>query len=144
MFLVDVNILVYAANRQDPHHEKAVGWLEVALAGPGQTVGLPWSSLLGYMRIVTNPRLFKVPSPSPDAWAVIEDWLQRPAAWTPLPGPRHIAHLERQMREVRPTANLVPDAELAALATQHALTVVTADQGFARFADIKVLNPLAN
>lgn len=144
MYLVDVNILVYAANRQDPHHEKAAGWLDEALEGPGQTVGLPWSSLLGYMRIVTNPRLFKAPSPSLEAWAVVEDWLQRPAAWTPLPGPRHIGHLERQIREVRPTGKLVPDAEVAALAMQHALTVVTADRGFAQFTDVKVLNPLAD
>ncbi len=132
MYLVDVNILVYAMSERDPHHEKAAGWLDEALEGPGQTVGLPWSS----------PRLYQDAPCRFDGVAVFEDQLiARPHGFPP---PRHIAHLERQIREVRPTGKLVPDAEVAALATQHALTVVTADRGFAQFTDVKVLNPLAN
>src|SRR6266568_5070602 len=48
-------------------------------------------------------------------------------------GPRHRVHLERQLREGDATSRLVSDAHLAALATEHALTVVTADRDFGRF-----------
>jgi predicted nucleic acid-binding protein len=42
-----------------------------------------------------------------------------------------------------PAGNLIPDAHLAALAIQHGLTVCSADTDFARFSEIRWLNPLA-
>jgi len=47
------------------------------------------------------------------------------------------------MATVRPTANLVPDAHLAALAVEHGLTVASADADFGRFADVRWHNPIA-
>jgi toxin-antitoxin system PIN domain toxin len=144
MFLVDANILLYAANDQSPQHEKAVDWLGHALEGPSQTVGLPWVSLLAYLRIGSNPRFYRTPPSPQEILEVVDDWLERPAAWIPAPGPRHRAHLERQVREGAVTSRLVTDAHLAALATEHALTVVTADRDFGRFGSVKSLNPLAD
>ena len=144
MYLVDANILIYAANDQSPLHKKANEWLEAALDGPGQTVGLPWMSLLAYLRVATNPRLYAVPPSPADVLGVIDDWVERPAAWIPAPGPRHRAHLERQLQEGLASGKLVTDAHLAALAYEHALTVVTADRDFARFPSVRSLNPLAS
>jgi toxin-antitoxin system PIN domain toxin len=144
MYLIDANILIYAMSERDPHHEKAVAWFADALEGPSQTVGLPWPCLVACLRVATNPRLYPTPRAASDVVAVIEDWLDRPAAWIPAPGPRHIAHLGRQLRESRASGNVVSDAHLAALATEHALTVVTADRDFGRFESVKSLNPLAN
>jgi predicted nucleic acid-binding protein len=39
--------------------------------------------------------------------------------------------------------NLVPDAQLAALALEHGLTVCSADTDFARFGEVRWENPLA-
>ncbi|MFW5894031.1 MAG: hypothetical protein ACOCUY_02745 [Verrucomicrobiota bacterium] len=41
------------------------------------------------------------------------------------------------------SANLVPDAHLAALAVEHGLTLCSADGDFARFPDLRWRNPLA-
>ncbi len=144
MYLIDANILIYAANDQSPHHQKAVDWLGRAFEGPSQTVGLPWMSVLAYLRIASNARLYRTPPSPEDLLEVVDDWLERPAAWIPAPGPRHRVHLERQLREGDATSRLVSDAHLAALATEHALTVVTADRDFGRFESVKSLNPLAN
>jgi predicted nucleic acid-binding protein len=37
---------------------------------------------------------------------------------------------------------LVPDAQLAALAIEHGVPVVSADGDFARFAELRWINPL--
>ena len=42
------------------------------------------------------------------------------------------------------TANLVPDAMLAALAVEHGLVVMSADTDFARFSTVRWENPIAN
>ncbi len=47
------------------------------------------------------------------------------------------------MRGLHLTANLVGDAAVAALALEHGLQVVSADSDFARFPELRWLNPLA-
>ncbi len=76
------------------------------------------------------------------AWAGIADWLARPAAWVPVPGPRHQKLLSDVVHAVRPTGNLVPDAHLAALGQEHGLSVVSAGTDFAVLAGITWLNPI--
>jgi predicted nucleic acid-binding protein len=39
--------------------------------------------------------------------------------------------------------NLIPDAHLAALAIEHGVAVCSADTDFARFTDLRSVNPLA-
>ena len=46
------------------------------------------------------------------------------------------------MRRHGVTADLVPDARLAAVALEHGLTVCSADTDFARFPEIEWLNAL--
>jgi predicted nucleic acid-binding protein len=57
MILIDANILIYAHVPTLPHHEAARRWLEEQLNE--SRVGLPWPSLLAFMRLVTNPRIFE-------------------------------------------------------------------------------------
>jgi predicted nucleic acid-binding protein len=40
-------------------------------------------------------------------------------------------------------ANLIPDAQLAALAIEHGLTLYSADTDFARFRELRWENPLS-
>jgi predicted nucleic acid-binding protein len=42
------------------------------------------------------------------------------------------------------TSRLVPDADLAALAIEHGLTLCSSDGDFARFPELKWENPLAH
>jgi toxin-antitoxin system PIN domain toxin len=144
MYLVDANILVYSTDEGSEHHDAARDWLDEQTAGVPRSVGLPWPTLLAYLRLVTNPRMYSPPAAPADAWQRIEDWLSRPAAWIPVPGPLHRQTLAEIVQSYRPTGNLVPDAHLAALAREHGLTVVSTDTDFAKFSGINWLNPVAD
>ena len=65
-----------------------------------------------------------------------------PAAWIPRPTDAHAEVFGSLVRRHGVTADLVPDARLAALALEHGLTVCSADTDFARFPEIEWLNPL--
>jgi uncharacterized protein len=142
MYLVDVNILIYSTDQGAVHHKAAKSWLSRALAGPVQSVGLPWPNLLGFVRVATNPRIYSPPSPLDLAWRRVETFLSTPAAWIPGPGARHQQVLGQIIQDVKPTGNLISDAHLAALAVEHGLTVVSADSDFAKFTSVRWLNPL--
>ena len=67
MILVDADIIIYAHVSSFAQHPIARDWLDQQLNGSGP-VGLPWVSLLAFLRLVTNPRVFEHPEPIGDAW----------------------------------------------------------------------------
>ena len=142
MILVDANLLVYAANQSAPEHDAARSWLDERLGGTAR-VGLPWPSLLAFVRLVSNPAILRNPVTPGDAWRQVLDWLACEAAWLPLPGDRHRELLGELLALPFVTSRLVPDAHLAALAIEHGLTLCTTDGDFARFPRLKWENPLA-
>ncbi|MBI4862791.1 MAG: type II toxin-antitoxin system VapC family toxin [Candidatus Riflebacteria bacterium] len=142
MILVDANLLVYAHVSSFPQHEQARGWLDGRLNG-GAPVGLPWESLLAFLRLVTNPRVFDRPEPISAAWSQVEAWLSCPVAWIPQPTERHREVLAGLLAISGTRANLVPDAHLAALAQEHGLTLCSSDGDFARFKGLRWENPLS-
>lgn len=139
--IVDANILLHARNTEDPHHDAARRWIESALGGDTR-VGLPWSTLGAFLRIATNPRAFPDPLSPEAAWQQIDEWLDAPATWVPEPSPRFRQILGRLVREHHVQGPLVTDAQLAALAVDHGVTLVSTDADFARFPEICWLNPL--
>lgn len=142
MILVDANLLVYARVSSLPQHAAAQGWLDQQLNGTAR-VGLPWPSLLGFLRIVTNPRVFERPESIASAWRQVEAWLACPAVWIPLPTESHRTILGPLLTHLGGGANLVPDAHLAALAIEHGLALCSTDGDFGRFPGLKWVNPLA-
>jgi uncharacterized protein len=140
--LLDANLLLYAVHSRALHHRAAAAWLTEQLNGP-RRVGLPWQSLTAFLRISTHPRAFERPLDGPTAWQRVADWLKAPAAWVPQPGTEHAALLGQLIARHDVRGNLVPDAQLAALALEHGLTVCSADTDFARFTEIRWHNPLA-
>ena len=142
MILVDTNLLLYAHVRSFPQHDAARAWLDGQLSG-NTPVGLPWMSLLGFLRIVTNPRVFQRPAPMAQAWEQVSDWLDCDVAWVPQPTERHRDVLESLLGGTGIQANLVPDAHLAALAIEHGLTLFSTDSDFARFPKLRWRNPLS-
>ena len=141
--LVDANILLYAVDDHSPFHAASKEWLEGALSGP-RRVALPWQSLTGFLRIATNPRAMANPMGPGDAWAVVESWLDARNSWVPQPGRGHREILGRLVRDLHLSANLIPDAVLAALCVEHGLSIVSADSDFARFTELEWTNPVAN
>lgn len=142
MRLVDANILVYAFTTSFAHHERARAWLDEQLSA-AIPLGLPWPSLLAFVRLTTNQRLFERPVSVAAAWRQVEDWLGCEAVWVPSPTPRHGAILARLLGATGVRAEHVPDAHLAALALEHGLAVVSADTDFSRFPGVRLENPVA-
>jgi hypothetical protein len=104
---------------------------------------LAWPSLVAFLRLVTNPRVFERPASTRAAWQQVEEWLDCESVWVPAPTERHRQVLGRLLSEVSVRANLVPDAHLAALAIEHGLLLASTDGDFARFPGLRLDNPLA-
>ena len=141
--LIDANLLIYAVDATTPEHRKATQWLTRQLNGD-RRVGLPWESLIAFLRITTHARAMAQPLRPADAWRFIEDWLAVDLVWVPVATDRHGEVLAGLIERYRVSANLVPDAHVAALAIEHGLEVCSADTDFARFTEIRWRNPIAD
>jgi len=139
--LVDANILLYAVDTRSPFHPQAATWLSEQLNG-ARRVGFPWQSLVAFLRISTHPRASEKPLAAAIAARIVEDWLEPEIAWIPRPGPSHASVLTGLIRTYQLRGNLISDAHLAALAIEHGLTMCSADTDFARFAEVRWINPL--
>jgi toxin-antitoxin system PIN domain toxin len=142
VILVDVNILVHASHAESDQNAAAHDWLDRQLNGP-ERVGMPWPSLLGFLRIATNPRAFQSPLAMAVAWQQVMHWLASEMVWTPEPTERHAEVLGKLLALPAVHGNLVPDAHLAAIAIEHGLTLCSTDGDFARFPGLRWLNPIA-
>lgn len=141
MMLVDANLLIYAIDSDSPHNRAARGWLEELLSGDAW-VGLPWITVLAFLRITTHPAIMHRPLLPEAALAYVDEWLARPHVELVAPGEHHWPVFSNLLRANGTAGNLTSDAHIAALAIEHGATVVSADNDFQRFAGIRHLNPL--
>ena len=140
MKLLDVNLLVYATNRDVPEFGTVSAWFE-DLMNSGERVGMPWHSLVGFLRVSTQPGLRR-PLTMDLALQYVEEWLEWESVWTPTPTLEHGRILADLLRQF-PHSRTVPDAHLAALAIEHGLTLCSADADFKVFPSLRLHNPLA-
>ncbi|WP_126446655.1 type II toxin-antitoxin system VapC family toxin [Sulfuricystis multivorans] len=145
MTLVDANLLIDAVNRDLPQHKAAKAWWEKVLSG-ATTVGIPWVSVLAFLRICTSPRIFPKPLTPEDAVAYVDGWLAKPpvrlVAPGGAPGGAHWAILRNLLVHTGTAANLSTDNHIAALALEQGYDIYSADNDFARFPGLKHINPL--
>lgn len=141
MILLDANVLI-EAHMKGPRHEAMRSWLEDRLWATAR-VGMPWTSLIAFLRLVTNPRVFPRAQSVEGAWRQVQDWLACACVWVPEPTERHAEVLGPLLATSKSGGKLVPDAHLAALAIEHGLELVTSDAGFARFPGLSWRLPLA-
>jgi toxin-antitoxin system PIN domain toxin len=140
--LPDVNLLLYAVDEESPSHEGAREWLEAILSGT-EAVAFAWMTLLGFLRISTNPAAFERPLPPDDALGHIDEWLSQPVAAIISPTDRHAATLRQLLRPLGTAGNLTTDAHLAALALEHGAELCSSDNDFSRFEGVRWVDPLA-
>ena len=74
MILLDANLLIYAQSASMPQHRDARAWLDGKL-NEGSAIGLPWPSVLAFLRILSNPRVVPRPSPVIDLWRQVHEWM---------------------------------------------------------------------
>ena len=139
--LIDANLQLYTGDSRSPFHTAAAGWLEETLNGQ-RRVGLPWQTIGAFVRIISHPRVTAEPLAPERAWAYVEAWLDADPVWIPPATDRTARVLLQLGSELGITGNLVPDAQLAALAIEHGLEILSADTDFARFPRVRWRNPL--
>ena len=142
MILLDANLLIYAQSASMPQHRDARAWLDGKL-NEGSAIGLPWPSVLAFLRILSNPRVVPRPSPVIDLWRQVHEWMSVEGVWIPSPHERH-AEIFGSLLPLVSTPHLISDAHLAALAIEHNLTLCSTDGDFARFPGLRWENPLAS
>lgn len=142
MQVPDVNALVYAHRGDLPQHERYRRWLRAMLNGVS-SYGVVDVVVLGFVRLVTNPRIFPEPTPLSDALAFADVLRHRPHAIPVGPGPRHWSIFDGLCRQIDAKGGDVTDAYLAALAIEHGHELVTEDSGFRRFSGLRTSKPPA-
>ena len=139
--LVDANLLLWAHHGGFERHDAARSWW-TGLVGGGALVGVPWPTVLAFVRISTHPRALSTPASLEASWSVVESWLDRDNVWVPAPTERHRGILASLLMAGRATGNHTSDAHLAALAIEWGLELLSADRDFARYPGLRWRDPL--
>lgn len=141
MKVLDVNLLLYAYDSLAPEHERARLWLEEVFSGE-EWVGLPWQTIAAFLRILTYPSLKGERYSTPQAIAIVQQWLELPHVRLLSPRDQHWSVLQAMLVRGDARGKLVPDAQLAALTVEHGGVLYTNDRDFARFPSLRWVNPL--
>ena len=133
--------MVLAAHRDDhPDFESAREWLDRTLA-----TGTPFAVIDlvagAFLRVATNRRIFSIPTPAQEAFAYLKALRAQPAHVLLAPGPRHLEMLEQLCGSAEASGDLVADAQLAAIALEHACELISYDRDFARFSEVSWTRP---
>ena len=62
MQLPDVNVLIYAHRQDAPEHDRYAAWLRALVEAP-EPFAVAEIVLAGFLRIVTNPKIFRPATP---------------------------------------------------------------------------------
>lgn len=141
MIVVDLNLLLYAINRDAALHVPARTWWESCLSG-AEPVGLAWSVVLGFLRISTYSRIFPQPLPAETAMEVMDQWLSSLIVSVINPGEQHWNLVKELLKPFGTAGNLTTDAHLAALSIEYSARLYSTDNDFSRFRSVRWVNPL--
>ena len=143
MFVVDTNILLYAADADSPDQAECRELLE-----SWRRQSLPWHLTWGivyeFLRVSTHPNVFRKPFNPGDAWSFIEATLASPSLTPLVPTERHQAVAAEVFDEISNIrGNLVFDARTAILMREHGIKkIFTRDTDFHRFPFLLVVDPV--
>ena len=141
-YTIDVNVLVYASDQESPFHAAAATFLRERAEDP-DIFCLTWPVIMGYLRLVTHPRLFESPLAPRAAVDNIAALLGLPRCRV-VSEPENFLGVYRDISvEVAARGNLVPDAHVAALARAHGIrTIYSHDRDFRKFPFLRVIDPV--
>ena len=143
MIVPDVSVLIHAYNSDAPKHAFVRKWWEHTLTHP-RPVGLPWVTILGFIRITTHRGILENPLFPADAIRFVRGWLSLPSVQILTPGEAHADILFGLLEHLGTAGNLTTDAHLAALAIEYQAELVSTDTDFARFPKLRWFNPLTS
>jgi len=140
VILVDANVLLYAYHLRSAHHDSCRRFVEGAFSGE-EPVGVAWVTVLAFVRISTNPRIFQAPLSPAEAIEIVSSWLGRDTVFVVEAGEQCWEILKSLLVDAQVTGPLVMDAFLAALALENGATLVSTDRDFSRFPRLRLHDP---
>jgi len=143
MFVVDTNILLYAADLDSPDHVPCRGLIEEWRRGRTPWY-LTWGVVYEFLRVATHPRVFRNPIPIADAWKFLEALQASPNLSILQETERHsqiVSELFKEIPDIR--GNLVFDTHTAILMRENGIRkICTRDTDFHRFPFVEIIDPL--
>jgi toxin-antitoxin system PIN domain toxin len=142
----DVNVLVAAFRPDHPHHLSARAWLDDAVvqaANGRASLMLLGTVVTGFLRITTNPKIFRETDPLQDVSDFIDSLLSCPGVQFQPQG-ANWPNLRQVCLAQQTTGNLITDAWIAATVMQSGETLCTFDRDFSRLlpsAQLLLLKP---
>jgi uncharacterized protein len=139
---VDTNVLVYAHRNDALWHEQAVSCLNPLIEGRTPWA-VTWPSVHEFISVVTNRRIYDLPTPLALAFEQLEEWSRLPNHHFIGETLEHFATLRDIALPAQINSGMIHDARIAAICLQHGVTELwTADRDFSRFPKLKTRNPL--
>jgi toxin-antitoxin system PIN domain toxin len=142
VFIVDTNILVYAADEDSPFHKRCNKLIE-EWRKQASAWYVTWGILYEFLRVITHPRVFRHPWPVLQAWEFVETLLASPSLGILIPTERH-AEVAAEVVKKSPSlsGNLLYDAQTAILMREHGIKrIYTRDTDFHRFSFLEPVDP---
>ncbi len=144
MFVVDTNVLVYAADRASPVHAVCRGRLE-EWRRQAAVWYLTWGIVYEFLRVITHPRVLRNPWAIAEAWKFVDSVLASPGLGMLVPTERHAEVADDVLTGVpHLSGNLLYDAQTAVLMREHGIrTIYTRDTDFHRFPCLEPVDPVS-
>lgn len=143
MFVVDTNVLVYAADAASPFHaacrERVERWRR-----DEPSWFTTWGILYEFLRVTTHARVLKKPWSAPRAWGFVEVLLESPGLSVLVETDRHQEVAGRVLDELPAlSGSVLHDVHTAVLMREHGIgRIYTRDTDFSRFPFLEVVDPV--
>jgi toxin-antitoxin system PIN domain toxin len=143
MFVVDTNVLVYAADESAPEHARCRSLVEEWRRRNGAWY-VTWGICYEFLRVVTHPRVMRHPWTITDGARFLSAIQESPGLGVLVPTDRHSAVLAEVVAAVPGLAgNIIHDAQTAVLMREHGIRrICTRDTDFHRFPFLEPVDPL--
>ena len=143
VFLVDTNLLVYAAIREYPQHKRAQRLVQ-EWGDSADPWSVTWSIIYEFLGVPTRRSIYLRPLSFSDSWSFIQTLRMSPSFEILPETERHPEVLDELVREYPHMSGAkFHDLHIAAIMREHGITDIrTADTDFHQFKFLRVTNPL--
>jgi uncharacterized protein len=145
VFVVDTNLLVYAAIRESPQHPRAQRLVQ-EWGDTSEAWSVTWSIIYEFLSVSTRHSIYPRPLSFSDSWRFIQTLRMSPSFEILPETERHPELIDELVREYPHMAGTrFHDLHIAAIMREHGITDIrTADTDFHQFKFLRVTNPLAS
>lgn len=140
MIVVDVNILIYAYNRDSVHHQKAANWWS-SVVNSGTSPGVPWPVFQAFLRLLSARGAVKEPYTLEELFRIAQEWWDHGVLLL-SPSAASFSIFRSLCEKYSAVGSASTDTFIATFALEHRARLATNDTDFLRYTELKTFNPL--